>query len=104
MTSQSDSHAFSQQEIDRTAVHLQHSEITDVAVARMLKRLDDLEDGSGHLPNDWRPYCHKCNTQLEDTELVGIAFGNFYHDKCVPSLSDGPMPLGQLLAGVTDKL
>lgn len=101
---QTDGQSLSQEEIDSTVSHLIETEITNVAVARALKRLDDIESGSGELPPDWRPYCKKCNEQLEDNEMVGIAFGNFYHDACVPSLSTGPLPLGQLLAGTTDKL
>jgi hypothetical protein len=31
---------------------------------------------------------------------MGTAFGNFYHDGCVPGLSTGPMPLGQYLGGI----
>lgn len=104
MNPQSEGRALGQEEIDRTHLHLQQTEITDVAVARALKYLDDIEYGSGQLPDDWHPYCKKCNTELEDNDMVGTAFGNFYHDNCVPELREGPMPLGQLLGGVSDVL
>lgn len=90
---------LTQEQIDLTASHLADSEITDVPVAQTLKALLDSEDGANELPDDWRPYCHKCNEKIEDGEMCGTAYASFYHDACVPDLYHGPMPLGQLLAG-----
>lgn len=102
MNTQSSSTQLDQEAIDLTTRHLMNTEITDAAVGRALKYLDDLEPGAGQLPPDWKPYCHKCNEQMQDNEMVGIAYGNFYHDRCVPSLSEGPMPLGQLLVNADE--
>ncbi len=90
---------LTQEQIDLTASHLAKSEITDVAVANTLKALPDIEDGANEFPEDWRPHCQKCDEEIVDGEMCGTAFGNFYHDRCVPGLDHGPMPLGQLLAG-----
>lgn len=91
-----------QEETDLLTRHLLDTDVTDVAVARVLRKLDDIEAGAGNLPEEFRPVCKKCDEQMEDGEMVGTAFGNFYHDGCVPSLKTGPMPLGQLLAGSGD--
>lgn len=48
-----------QEHIDRLTLHLEETKITDAAVADALRLLDDLEHGSGQLPEDWSPYCHK---------------------------------------------
>ena len=91
---------LTQEEVDLLSAHLETTEITDVAVARVLEKLDDSESGTGWWPDDWQPHCQKCKSQINDGELMGTAFGNFYHDGCVPGLSTGPMPLGQYLGGV----
>jgi len=96
--------ALDQRQTDKLTAHLMKTEITDVDVARALKSLDDIESGAGNFPDDWRPYCQKCDEELEDSEMVGTAFGNFYHDRCVPSLDTGPMPLGQLLGGAENAI
>lgn len=99
---QSDEHGrrLTQEETDCLVAHLKRTEITDVAVANALKKLPDLDDGSGKWPDDWRPHCQKCDEEINDGEMMGTAFGCFYHGGCVPSVDNGPMPVGQYLAGV----
>ena len=92
--------SLSQEETDLLADHLAGTAITDAAVANALRKLDDLDYGAGRWPDDWRPYCHKCDGQIAEDELMGVAFGNFYHDRCVPSLDIGPLPCGQYLGGI----
>jgi len=89
-----------QEHIDRLTLHLEETEISDAAVADALRLLDDLEYGSGQLPEDWLPHCHKCDEEIAENEMMGVAFGNFYHDGCVPSLEKGPMPCGQYIGGI----
>ena len=97
---QSNTTRLSQEETDLLANHLANTEITDAAVANALKKLDDLEYGAGVWPDDWLPYCHKCNECIEEDEMMGVAYGNFYHDRCVPGLKHGPLPCGQYLGGI----
>jgi len=103
-TAESVAYTLGQEETDLLTRHLLDTDVTDVAVARALKKLDDIEAGAGNLPENFRPACQKCGEQMKDGDMVGTAFGNFYHDGCVPSLKIGPMPLGQLLGGVDDAI
>lgn len=100
MQSPTTSTTLDQEQIDMLTAHLQTTTITDEAVGTALRDLDDIEDGAGNWPTDWRPHCHKCTEEIGESELMGVAFGNYYHKRCVPSLSKGPMPLGQYLAGI----
>ncbi|ELY73259.1 hypothetical protein [Natrinema pallidum] len=93
---------LAQEQVDTTAVHLQESGIRDVAVLETLADLPDLEYGRGELPDEVVIVCQKCDDEIGDGEMMGAAFGSFYHDGCVPDVSEGPLPLAQYLAGVTD--
>lgn len=88
-----------QEQVDRLSSHLEDTEISDVVVVDVLRELDDLEHGAGQLPEDFRPYCQKSDEEIVDGEMMGTRFGNIYHDRCVPDLSVGPLPLGQWIAG-----
>ena len=86
-----------QEHVDTMALHLEQSGISDVALLEALELLPDLEHGSGDRSLDVRIRCHKCDEMIDDEEMMGSAFGHFYHDRCVPSLSDGTTPLAQYL-------
>lgn len=92
--------SLDQEQVDLLVAHLKETEITDEAVGTALRDLDDHEYGSGVWPEDWRPYCQKCDEKIGEAEMMGVAFGNYYHASCVPSLQRGPLPLGQYLGGV----
>lgn len=90
---------LTQEETDLLTRHLLDTQITDVTVYRVLKKLGDIEDGAGTVPDDWRPTCKKCDEEIDHDEVMGTAFGHFYHRRCVPTLKD-PMLCGQWLGGV----
>lgn len=85
--------------IDELAIHLEKSGISEVALLKVLERLPDFEYGRGDRALDVNLVCAKCDEEIADEEIMGTAFGSFYHEGCVPRV-DGPMPAGQYLAGV----
>lgn len=93
---------LAQEQVDRTSLRLQECGICDVTVLETLADLPDLEYGRGELPDEVAIVCRKCDDKIGDGEMMGVAFGSFYHDGCVPDVSEGPLPLAQYLAGVTD--
>lgn len=80
--------------------HLSETLITEEAVATAMRDLDDCEAGAGAWPMEVRIGCHKCEEEIDDSEMMGVAFGNYYHASCVPQVNRGPLPLGQYLGGV----
>ncbi|PCR88630.1 hypothetical protein [Natrinema ejinorense] len=93
---------LAQEQVDRTSLRLQECGVHDVAVLETLADLPDLEYGSGELPDEVAIICRKCDDEIGDGEMMGTHYGSIYHDGCVPDVSEGPLPLAQYLAGVTD--
>lgn len=91
-----------QEHVDELSKLLEETPISTVALLEALELLPDLEYGRGERPLDVVIQCQKCDEAIEDGEMMGTACGHFYHDGCVPGLKEGPMPLGQYLAGVED--
>ena len=91
---------LTQESVDELAILLEEVGISKVALLEALDRLPDLEHGRGEHSLDVEIVCHKCEEEIGDEEMMGVAYGSFYHDGCVPGLHEGPLPLAQYLAGV----
>lgn len=89
-----------QESVDELAILLEDVGIEKVALLEALEILPDLEYGRGDRSLDVAISCKKCDEEIGEEEMMGVAYGSFYHDGCVPGLHEGPLPLGQYLAGV----
>lgn len=75
---------LNQEEIDELASHLEKSTITDESVVSALRKLPDSEYGRGELPDNFRPSCQSCGSEISERDAFDTAFGNYYHGSCLP--------------------
>lgn len=75
---------LSQEEVDTLSNRTTNSPITDIAVWNAIKKMPDIEAGSGELPESATRGCQKCGDEITEGDELQIAFGHFYHSRCVP--------------------
>jgi len=73
---------LTQEEIDTLVGELMREPQTSVAVVSAARKLDDIEAGSGALPDGFDIGCQKCGEVIDDGDEYTTAFGYYYCRPC----------------------
>mgnify|MGYP000241041966 CR=1 FL=1 len=73
---------LTQEEIDTLVSELMREPQTSVAVVSAVRKLDDIEAGSGDLPESFEIGCQKCGEPIDDGDEYTTAFGYYYCRPC----------------------
>lgn len=73
---------LTQEEIDVLNLHLEHQEISDTVLFKVLEKLPDSEYGEGRINPNFGCYCVLCEEKIERRDEVGERYGKFVHISC----------------------